>query len=54
MCLDFNQFTVPSGFFNGRGPQLQQHSDRLMKDNLALDPDLLCYIIVSTLYAKGE
>jgi hypothetical protein len=57
MCLDFNQFTsstVTAGFFHNRGPQLQQHSDRLMKDNLAPDPDLLCYTVVSTLYVKVE
>jgi hypothetical protein len=52
MCLDFKQLTA--GFFNNRGPQLQQHTDRLMKDNLAADPDLLCYTVVSTLYVKGE
>jgi hypothetical protein len=52
MSLDFNQLTA--GFFNNRGPQLQQHTDRLMKDNLAPDPDLLCYTVVSTLYVKVE
>jgi hypothetical protein len=52
MCLDFNQLTA--GFFNNRGSPLQQHSDRLMKDNLAPDPNLLCYIVVSALYVKGE
>jgi hypothetical protein len=52
MCFRFQ--SVPSGFFNNRGPQLQQHVDRLLKDNFAPDPDLLCYTVVKTLYVKGE
>jgi hypothetical protein len=51
--LDLNQL-LPD-FFNNRGPQLQQHADRLLKDNFAPDPDLLlCCAVVKTLYVKGE
>jgi hypothetical protein len=52
MCFRFK--SASSGFFNNRGPQLQQHADRLLKDNFALDPDLLCCTVVKTLYVKGE
>jgi hypothetical protein len=52
MCFRFQ--SVPSGFFDNRGPQLQHHADRLMKDNFAPDPDLLSCTVVKTLYVKGE
>jgi hypothetical protein len=45
--------SASSRFFNNRGPQLQQHADRLLKDNFAPDPDLLlCCAVVKTLYVK--
>jgi hypothetical protein len=52
MCFRFK--SASSGFFNNRGSQLQQHVDRLLKDNFATDPDLLCCTVVKTLYVKGE
>jgi hypothetical protein len=53
MCFRFK--SASSGFFNNRGPQLQQHVDRLLKDNFMPDPDLLlCCAVVKTLYVKGE
>jgi hypothetical protein len=57
--LDLNQLQLPQlqlhpDFSTTEDPQLQQHADRLLKDNFALDPDLLCCTVVKTLYVKGE
>jgi hypothetical protein len=53
MCFRFK--SASSGFFNYKGPQLQQHADRLLKDNFVPDLDLLlCCAVVKTLYVKGE
>jgi hypothetical protein len=53
MYFRFKSATATAtGFFN-RGPQLQQHADRLLKDNFAPDPDLLlCCAVVKALYVK--
>jgi hypothetical protein len=51
MYFRFKSATA-TGFFN-RGPQLEQHADRLLKDNFAPDPDLLlCCAVVKALYVK--
>jgi hypothetical protein len=56
MCLDFNQIQrirFQPDLFDGRGPLLQHHPDRLLKATEAGSGSIVD-ILVSTLYAKTE